>query len=354
MKQYGSYVSGLSIPTSDMDLIVCLPKVQLEEAPNKSGILEGRNSIKETWQQNLFRVLSKETWIESKSIKVIGNAAIPVLKLQTKELKSSKLTLPNLPSISLDISFEGIGNNGLKANKFTMKMIKKYPPIRPVVLCLKYFLSKHCLCEAYTGGLSSYGIFLLVTQFIQELELKKNINLESSLEVMDIGSILLSFLRFYGNCDGDSFDPRNIGVSVAKKCYFYRNKPMNIMQSTSIVNPKAIISTTSTTSNDRRHSFSSNNWNTSQLASMNPYSTITHEPYKFDPIYIDDPLQEGNNVGRNCFRIFQIQKCFSETVQSIEMYIHQILDINHGIDSNTLKSLQDIRILSILIGEEFK
>ena len=33
-------------------------------------------------------------------------------------------------------------------------------------------------------------------------------------------------------------------------------------------------------------------------------------PHKFDPLHIEDPLQPGNNVGRNVFRIHQIQRAF--------------------------------------------
>ena len=30
--------------------------------------------------------------------------------------------------------------------------------------------------------------------------------------------------------------------------------------------------------------------------------THTGVPYSFDPLFIEDPLALGNNVGRNCFR----------------------------------------------------
>lgn len=30
-------------------------------------------------------------------------------------------------------------------------------------------------------------------------------------------------------------------------------------------------------------------------------------PFKFDPLFIEDPLEPRNNVGRNCFRIFQVK-----------------------------------------------
>lgn len=32
----------------------------------------------------------------------------------------------------------------------------------------------------------------------------------------------------------------------------------------------------------------------------------------FDPLYIEDPLRPQNNVGRNCFRISQIQQAFAQ------------------------------------------
>jgi hypothetical protein len=32
----------------------------------------------------------------------------------------------------------------------------------------------------------------------------------------------------------------------------------------------------------------------------------------FDPLYVEDPLRPQNNVGRNCFRISQIQQAFAQ------------------------------------------
>jgi DNA polymerase sigma len=33
VKPFGSFVSGLSLPTSDLDLVICMPKVHQENAP---------------------------------------------------------------------------------------------------------------------------------------------------------------------------------------------------------------------------------------------------------------------------------------------------------------------------------
>ena len=32
--------------------------------------------------------------------------------------------------------------------------------------------------------------------------------------------------------------------------------------------------------------------------------------FSFDPLHIEDPLRQDNNVGRNCFRIYAIQQEF--------------------------------------------
>lgn len=53
VKAFGSFVSGLSLPGSDLDMVICLPNVHTEAAPEAPGGLEGRNSIKESWQQVL-------------------------------------------------------------------------------------------------------------------------------------------------------------------------------------------------------------------------------------------------------------------------------------------------------------
>jgi hypothetical protein len=44
------------------------------------------------------------------------------------------------------------------------------------------------------------------------------------------------------------------------------------------------------------------------------------DPNQFDPLYIEDPLQPENNVGRNCFRIAIIQKQFLEAANTLERY----------------------------------
>ena len=69
-------------------------------------------------------------------------------------------------------------------------------------MVLKQFLKERGLCESYTGGLSSYALILIVARYLQE-----------QTSNLDAGSLLQSFLDFFGN----SFDPRTTGISVSRR-----------------------------------------------------------------------------------------------------------------------------------------
>ena len=45
----------------------------------------------------------------------------------------------------------------------------------------------------------------------------------------------------------------------------------------------------------------------------NPYG----RSFNFDPLFVEDPLSAGNNVGRNAFRIFQVQRAFSDAHRAL-------------------------------------
>lgn len=48
--------------------------------------------------------------------------------------------------------------------------IQEFPVLRPLVLVLKQFLLQRDLNEAYTGGISSYCLLLMVYSFLQVLQ----------------------------------------------------------------------------------------------------------------------------------------------------------------------------------------
>ncbi|KAJ0112454.1 hypothetical protein Patl1_00187 [Pistacia atlantica] len=78
---FGSNATGLSLPTSDVDLVVCLPPVRNLEPIKEAGILEGRNGIKETCLQHAARYLGNQEWVKNDSLKTVENTAIPIIML---------------------------------------------------------------------------------------------------------------------------------------------------------------------------------------------------------------------------------------------------------------------------------
>lgn len=317
VKPFGSFATGTSTVGSDLDLVISLPQVHHEAGPTAPGFLEGRNTIKQSWQQILSRCLSNEAWVDASSIKIIGNTTVPVLKLST---------VPGAaPSICLDISFEDATHYGLKACKVVGKLLATFPTLRWLVIVLKLFLQSRHLAQPFTGGLSSYAVLLLVAQFLQTTG-GVNAPIVHGLQgvpVDDVGAQLLGFLEFFGY----HFDTRLFGVRSSSFHYFVRPSLNYMAVESANTNSHAFV----TPLVDRRHSFADTNTPVSdgnarlsqpQLY-MSHYSGII--PYTFDPLFIEDPILSENNVGRNCFRVVQVQKCFQDFHrQLVELFVNSV------------------------------
>ena len=76
---------------------------------------------------------------------------------------------------------------------------------------------------------------------------------------------------------------------------------------------------------------------------VRPNETSFGRPFTFDPLFVEDPLSSGNNVGRNAFRIFSVQRAFSDAhralVASLEWDIHASGELNDGVEYPLLKCL---------------
>ncbi|XP_023635771.1 uncharacterized protein LOC17883065 isoform X2 [Capsella rubella] len=282
---FGSSATGLSLPSSDVDLVVCLPPVRNLEPIKEAGILEGRNGIKETCLQHAARYLANQEWIPIIML-VVEVPCDLVCSIQTPKdgpdcitvdqdssgnsemagfedsaggatsLPTNTGVLANAKSVRLDISFKTPSHTGLQTTQLVKDLTEQFPAATPLALVLKQFLADRTLDQSYSGGLSSYCLVLLITRFLQhEHHLGRSIN-------QNLGGLLMDFLYFFGNV----FDPRQMRVSV-QGSGIYRNRERG---------------------------------------------------YSIDPIHIDDPLFPTNNVGRNCFRIHQCIKAFSEAYSVLE------------------------------------
>ncbi len=68
VKVYGSFATGLLLPSSDLDVVLCLPNVQRDATADQPFALEGRNAVKESWQQvgystDVMRCYQTKCWL---------------------------------------------------------------------------------------------------------------------------------------------------------------------------------------------------------------------------------------------------------------------------------------------------
>ena len=221
-------------PGSDIDLVVTLPRVRTTTAiPEAPGELEGRNAIpKDTWQANLARCLLDQPWVLAESVRTIQASLVPIVSFATR------FTVAGGRPLRLDVSFEGAQHLGLSTNALVMRSLAERPATKPLTLVIKQLLAERSLDKPYLGGLSSHGLFLLVTRFLQAQHTHASQRGggggggggggnsgggggggsgsggggSGPKEMDDLGALLVSLLDFYAH----RFDPRIVGVAVAR------------------------------------------------------------------------------------------------------------------------------------------
>ena len=167
---YGSYANGLNLPWSDIDLLIEFT----DDSDGKENLELIHKALK-----------NSEKFLEANYIK---SASFPVLKLFTDS---------SLGNTKIDINIKDDKNYGLNCVNLVKEFLILYKPLKPVTLVLKQLLYKTELNDPYKGGLSSYGLILMVVSFLQSLIIK---DVYGSIKD-NYGKILIEFLRFYTNFD---------------------------------------------------------------------------------------------------------------------------------------------------------
>ena len=195
---YGSFKTGLSLPFSDIDILI-LSKGGKDEDISKNKILdESINKIHE-----LF--LSTKSFSYLEKIK----AKVPIIKCTYKET-----------DINVDISF--FRKNGFSAVKTIEKVIENFPEIKPLMLVIKYTLRQRDLNEIYKGGVSSFIIFSLLYYYIADLRKKIIIDAKNGKKEpeLTLGHLLLGFLDFYGF----QFNYEKLGISIRNGGFLFKRE----------------------------------------------------------------------------------------------------------------------------------
>lgn len=170
---FGSFSTGLYLPTSDIDLVVF---GKWDHPP----------------LQELEQALKKHNVAGLHPIKVLDKATVPIIKLTDHETK-----------VKVDISFNV--ETAVKAAQFIKSILKKYTVLPPLIFVLKEFLLQRDLNEVFTGGISSYSLILMAISFLQ---LHPRIDTRRS--NINLGILLIEFFQLYGH----DFNYMKTGIRV--------------------------------------------------------------------------------------------------------------------------------------------
>ena len=230
---YGSHATNLCLPWSDLD-VVLIKKNNKDKENNLS--LESNNNL--ILLSQLYEYIRNEPWV--KECKLISKAAVPIIKLTSIEKYNN---------MSIDISIKDDKHFGLKCVELVKQFIIEYKCLKPLVLAIKNILKRANLNDPYKGGISSYGLILMIVYFLKKQRLS-GIDISPGENNINLGKLFFGFIQFYSfffesnkviiNINEDNnnffneFDFHNIGYSsnliIIDPLNHYNNVAKSCMQ----------------------------------------------------------------------------------------------------------------------------
>ena len=188
---FGSYPTGLYLPTSDMDLVIV-----------SDGVMSGKSASKYHAKKYLWRFangLESGGMIRDRIVEIISKAKVPLVKFVHKKT-----------SLKVDISFENTG--GLRAVHTFNAWKQQYPAMPILATMIKHLLCMRGLNEPASGGIGGFSVICLVISMLQHMPQIQAGSMEST---HHLGQLLLHFLDLYGN----KFNYRTTAISVDPPAY---------------------------------------------------------------------------------------------------------------------------------------
>ncbi|XP_021373819.1 non-canonical poly(A) RNA polymerase PAPD7-like isoform X2 [Mizuhopecten yessoensis] len=221
---FGSFKTGLYLPTSDIDLVVF-------------------GKWKSPPLFMLQKALLDKGYTDHASIKVLDKASVPIVKLTDLQT-----------DIKVDISFNT--KNSVESATLIKNFMEQFPNLKYLVLVLKQFLLQRDLNEVFTGGISSYSLIYLTVSFLQ-----LHPRYDATSPEANLGVLLIEFFELYGR----NFNYINTGIRIKKGGAYIRKEEIQ--------------------------------------KSMD-------SGYRPSLLCIEDPLTEGNDIGRSSYGAMKVKQSF--------------------------------------------
>ncbi|KAL3157918.1 hypothetical protein ABBQ32_012323 [Trebouxia sp. C0010 RCD-2024] len=195
---FGSYVTGLYLPTSDIDLVV----MDSRAADVKIALYAVSRKLHELGM--------------ARGTQVVAKAKVPIIKFIEHE-----------SNVNFDISFDV--PNGPIAAGFVRDLMDTLPPMKPLVLVLKIFLQQRGFNEVYQGGIGSYALFVMVAAFLlvhPSRHPHRAGSQRAGVLEKSMGVLLVDFLRLFGR----TLNSEDVGISCTSGGYFFNKLDMDKAQ----------------------------------------------------------------------------------------------------------------------------
>ncbi|KAK1754256.1 putative Poly(A) RNA polymerase protein [Echria macrotheca] len=193
---FGSYPTGLYLPTSDMDVVVV-----------SQGVLDGNGLPFFDKKKHLFTLgnhLKRNNRIkDGDNIQFITRAKVPLVKY-----------VDSIACLKVDISFENMG--GVKAIDTFRAWKEMYPCMPILVTLIKQLLNMRGLNEPVHGGLGGFSITCMVVSMLQMMPEVQS----SSMDPMhNLGDLFMNFLDLYGH----QFNFKQVAICLDPPMYIQKD-----------------------------------------------------------------------------------------------------------------------------------
>lgn len=200
---FGSFASGLYLPTADMDL-VCLSRGFLATGQPKPVF-----SGKQSYMFTLAAFLKSSGIARKGSVQVIPKAKVPIIKFVDVET-----------GIQVDLCFEN--STGIVAVDTCMAWKAQFPAMPILVLILKHFLTMRGLHEVRNGGLGGFAVTCMVTSLLQNMPQVQSGNMVPE---HHLGEMLMEFFHLYAH----RFNLEGAAIRLNPAGYFEKvSQPSNL------------------------------------------------------------------------------------------------------------------------------
>jgi non-canonical poly(A) RNA polymerase PAPD5/7 len=182
---FGSFPSGLYLPTGDIDLVMCSDSYMdggRAKYSNKSALYRFRAFL----QHNRVAHLNE--------VELILHAKVPLVKY-----------IDRRTGLKMDVSFENL--TGVQALKTFQAWREQYPAMPILVTIIKQYLFMRGLNEPVNGGIGGFSVICLVVSMLQMMP---QVQSRSMNTMHHLGDLLLEFFDLYGN----RFNYRTTAISL--------------------------------------------------------------------------------------------------------------------------------------------